>query len=163
MLKTFARWHKIGEILQNNSMTMSTAESCTGGMIGMQATEIPGSSKWYKGGIISYTDEIKQSLLNVPKIILKKHGAVSETTAKLMAEGVKEQLKTDYAISVTGIAGPGGATREKPVGLVYIGIATPEITIVKKHIFKGDRQSVREQATNKGSRYLLEELYKLNQ
>ena len=104
-------------------LTIATAESCTGGGIGAALTAISGASKVYDGSIISYSDDVKANLLGVPKDTLKNHGAVSEQTAKAMAEGVRKALSTDLAISVTGIAGPTGGTTGKPVGTVWIGLA----------------------------------------
>jgi len=126
--------------------TLATAESCTGGGIGAALTAIPGSSAVYKGGVISYTNEIKQNLLGVDSKILEEYGAVSEQVALAMAEGTKNLLKTDIAVSVTGLAGPDGDDRGNPVGLVYIGYADNNIAICKKCYFTGDRDSVRQQA-----------------
>lgn len=126
--------------------TLVTAESCTGGGIGAALTAIPGSSTVYKGGIISYTNEIKQELLGVDGRLLEEYGAVSEPVALAMAEGAKKVLKTDIAVSVTGLAGPDGDDRGNPVGLVYIGYADNNATICKRCYFEGDRDSVRQQA-----------------
>lgn len=126
--------------------TLATAESCTGGGIGAALTAIPGSSAVFKGGVISYTNEIKQNLLCVDSNILEEYGAVSEQVALAMAKGAKNLLKTDIAVSVTGLAGPDGDDRGNPVGLVYIGYADNNITICKKCYFEGDRDSIRIQA-----------------
>lgn len=126
--------------------TLATAESCTGGGIGAALTAIPGSSAVYKGGVISYTNEIKQNILNIDGDLLEEHGAVSEPVAIAMAEGVKNLLKTDIAVSVTGLAGPDGDDRGNPVGLVFIGYADNDITICKKCYFEGNRDYVRQQA-----------------
>ena len=135
------------EVLQAlKGKTLATAESCTGGGIGAALTAIPGSSAVYKGGVISYTNEIKQNILNVDGDLLEKYGAVSEPVAIAMAEGVKKLLKTDIAVSVTGLAGPDGDDRGNPVGLVYIGYADNGTTTCKKCYFEGDRESVRQQA-----------------
>ena len=126
--------------------TLATAESCTGGGIGAALTAIPGSSAVYKGGIISYTNEIKQNVLGVDGRLLEEYGAVSEPVALAMAEGAKKVLKTDIAVSVTGLAGPGGDDRGNPVGLVSIGYADNKNTSCKKCYFEGDRDCVRRQA-----------------
>ena len=126
--------------------TLATAESCTGGGIGAALTAIPGSSAVYKGGVISYTNEIKQNILGVDGDLLEQYGAVSEPVAVAMAEGAKKLLKTDIAVSVTGLAGPDGDDWGNPVGLVYIGYADNKIVICQKCYFEGDRDSVRKQA-----------------
>ena len=136
--------------------TLATAESCTGGGIGAALTAIPGSSAIYKGGVISYTNEIKQIVLGVDCSILEQYGAVSGPVALAMAEGAKKLLKTDIAISVTGLAGPDGDNRGNPVGLVYIAYADNDITICKKCFFVGDRDSVRIQAVETALRIVLQ-------
>jgi nicotinamide-nucleotide amidase len=116
----------VGKLLTHAQQTLSVAESCTGGGLGAMLTETPGSSHYFWGGIIAYSNQVKQGLLQVSDQVLADYGAVSATVAKQMALGVKERLQTDWGISITGIAGPGGDTPDKPVGLVYIGLATPE-------------------------------------
>lgn len=120
----------VGKLLNNAKQTLSVAESCTGGGLGAMLTEIPGSSSYFLGGIIAYANQVKQNLLNVDLQNLEKYGAVSAIVAEQMALGVKQRLQTDWGISITGIAGPGGETADKPVGLVYIGLATPENKII---------------------------------
>ncbi len=130
----------VGKLLQAAQQTLSVAESCTGGGLGSMLTETPGSSSYFLGGIIAYANQIKEGLLNVNSQDLVKYGAVSETVAEQMALGVKQQLHTDWGISITGIAGPGGDTTNKPVGLVYIGLATPENkTIIQEYKFAKQR------------------------
>lgn len=136
--------------------TLATAESCTGGGIGAALTAIPGSSAVYKGGVISYTNEIKQNILNVDGNLLEEYGAVSEPVAIAMAEGAKQLLKTDIAVSVTGLAGPDGDDRGNPVGLVYIGYADNGTITCKKCYFEGDRDSVRSQAIATALRIILQ-------
>ncbi len=126
--------------------TLATAESCTGGSIGAALTAIPGSSVVYKGGVISYTNEIKKNILGVDSKLLEEYGAVSGPVAVAMVQGAKNLLKTDIAVSVTGLAGPDGDDRGNPVGLVYIGYADGNTAICKKCYFEGDRDSVRQQA-----------------
>ena len=126
--------------------TLATAESCTGGGIGAALTAIPGSSAVYKGGVISYTNEIKQNILGVDMELLEQFGAVSEPVAIAMADGARKLLKTDIAVSVTGLAGPDGDDRGNPVGLVFIGYADCNTTICTKCYFTGDREDIRQQA-----------------
>jgi len=126
--------------------TLSTAESCTGGGIGQALTSVSGSSAAYGYGIISYSNEAKESVLNVPHAVLEQYGAVSQETADAMCRGAKALSGADVAVAVTGIAGPGGGSEEKPVGLVYIGcIDANDRVEVEKHIFSGERDEVREQ------------------
>jgi nicotinamide-nucleotide amidase len=128
-------------------LTLATAESCTGGLVAAELTEIPGSSDAFVGSIVAYSNEVKGSALRVPEALLEPHGAVSEEVARAMAEGVRERLGADVAISVTGVAGPGGGTTEKPVGLVYVGVSGPEGTDVRELRLPGSRREVRERAT----------------
>ena len=116
----------VGQLLKAKGQTLAVAESCTGGGLGQMLTDLPGSSEYFMGGIISYADRIKIDLLGVKPEDLAIEGAVSETVARQMAVGVKAKLATDWGVSITGIAGPGGGTTTKPVGLVYIGIAAPD-------------------------------------
>jgi len=116
----------VGKLLTAANQTLSVAESCTGGGLGAMLTETPGSSHYFLGGVIAYANRIKQALLNVKEKDLIEYGAVSNTVAEQMALGVKQSLQTDWGIGITGIAGPGGDTTDKPVGLVYIGVATPD-------------------------------------
>lgn len=126
--------------------TLATAESCTGGLLGAMLTAVPGISAVYGYGVITYSNEAKMKLLGVPAEILARHGAVSVETAAAMARGLASLSGADYAVSITGIAGPGGGGAEKPVGLVYIGLVTPEGCRVERHVFHGDRQEVRRQS-----------------
>ena len=126
--------------------TLATAESCTGGMIGEMLTAVSGSSAVYKGGMISYWSEIKQSLLGVDGEMLQKFGAVSAPVAEAMAQGARKALEADVAVSVTGLAGPNGDEFGNPVGTVFIGYADGEKTIVRECHFFGDREAVRRQA-----------------
>jgi nicotinamide-nucleotide amidase len=119
----------VGELLRQAGQTLSVAESCTGGGLGEMLTEIPGSSDYFWGGIISYDNSVKERLLGVNPDDLAKHGAVSATVAAQMALGVKSRIGTSWSLSITGIAGPGGGTETKPVGLVYIGLAAPDGTV----------------------------------
>lgn len=132
------------KILQGK--TLATAESCTGGGIGAVLTAVPGSSAVYKGGIISYTNEVKEKLLGVPAEMLEAYGAVSAPVAQAMAEGARKTLQTDISVSVTGLAGPGGDEYGNPVGTVFIGYADANKSYAKEYHFSGDREAVRLQA-----------------
>jgi nicotinamide-nucleotide amidase len=132
--------------LNKKNQTLSVAESCTGGLLSNFIVAIPGSSAVFKEGIVSYSNDSKIHRLMVASDLLKMHGAVSKEVAKAMAAGVSQTLETDYSVSITGIAGPDGGTPEKPVGLVYIGIKTPETVLVKEYNFMGSRQKIREQS-----------------
>lgn len=136
------------KLLQQKDMMLVTAESCTGGMIAALLTDIPGASKSFDRGFVTYSNEAKMEQLKVPAKTLEAHGAVSEQTAIDMAEGALQATsKAQISVSVTGVAGPDGGTPEKPVGLVYIAIASlDDDTVVFKHDFKGDREEIREQA-----------------
>ena len=137
--------------------TLVTAESCTGGGIGAALTAVPGSSAVYKGGIISYTNEIKENLLGVPAAMLAQYGAVSEPVAQAMAEGARKALQTDIAVSVTGLAGPGGDEYGNPVGTVFIGYADATVAYANEYHFIGDREEVRNQAIQAALQIILEE------
>ena len=136
--------------------TLATAESCTGGGIGAELTAVPGSSKVYKGGIISYTNEIKINQLGVSPELLNREGAVSATVAQAMAMGVREKLQADIAVSVTGLAGPDGDEFGNPVGTVFIGYSDEDKTISRKYMFLGNRQEIRNQAIEASLKIILE-------
>ncbi len=129
----------VGRILKRRKLTISAAESCTGGLITSKLTDIPGSSDYVMDGIISYADSAKVRLLGVKSISIKKFGAVSRQVAEQMARGIRKRSKTDIGVSATGIAGPGGARKNKPVGLVWIGYSDKKITFAKDFIFTKDR------------------------
>lgn len=135
--------------------TLATAESCTGGGIGAALTAVPGSSAVYKGGIISYTNWVKENLLGVPGDLLEECGAVSAQVAKAMAQGARRALEADIAVSVTGLAGPGGDEFGNLVGTVYIGFADENQTISKEFHFAGDREAVRRQAARQALELIL--------
>lgn len=148
-------FHKVA---LEKGITIGTAESCTGGLVGKMLTDLGGSSGYYQGGIISYANAVKEQVLGVSSETLATYGAVSEETAKEMVEGVFRVLRTDYAIATTGIAGPGGGSQEKPVGLVYIGIGTLRGITVYKEIFIGDRDSIRKSVAERVIQYVYKEL-----
>lgn len=124
-------------------LTLATAESCTGGLLGFVITETPGSSDYYVGGLVSYTDELKKTELGVDARVLEQHGAVSAQTCVAMAEGARRRYGASLGVSVTGIAGPGGATDQKPVGLTYVGVADESGHDVRRNVWAGDRHTNR--------------------
>jgi nicotinamide-nucleotide amidase len=126
--------------------SVAVAESCTGGGLGERLTDRPGSSAYMLGGVISYHDEVKRSVLGVDPEVIRRDGAVSDECARQMAEGVRRLVGSDWALSVTGIAGPGGGTPDKPVGLVYVGRAGPDGVVVEEHRLRGDRARIRQRS-----------------
>jgi len=137
----------VGRLLRESGQTLAVAESCTAGMLGARITRVAGSSTYFLGGVLCYSNESKQTLCAVPKEVLRRHGAVSAETAEALARGVRRALASSIGLSVTGIAGPGGGSEEKPVGLVHIGISDGERTASRQRILAGDRESVRERST----------------
>lgn len=135
----------IGKLLTKKRMTVSVCESCTGGMLGSIITQTPGSSEYFVGGVIAYADRIKR-LVGVQAAILKKDGAVSDSAARAMAQGVRRTVKTDIGVSITGIAGPTGGSKTKPVGLVYFGLATATSCRLEHEKFRGSRSTIRKNA-----------------
>jgi PncC family amidohydrolase len=129
----------VGRLLREQALTLATAESCTGGLVGHRITNVPGSSDYYRGSITAYASDVKETLLHVRGQTLADHGAVSEQAAREMAQGVRQAIRADVGVSVTGIAGPTGGTPEKPVGLVYTALAAPDGEWVERHIWAGDR------------------------
>ena len=136
----------VGRLLGRKSLTLATAESCTGGLLGAAVTSVPGSSSWYLGGIIAYANAVKMRHLGVRASVLRVHGAVSEPVARQMAGGVRSRLGSDFAIGITGVAGPAGGTGAKPVGLVWIALAGPGGCVAAERRFRGGREAVRRQA-----------------
>lgn len=141
--------YAVGRLLAARKLTIACAESCTGGLLSGRLTAVPGSSAYVMGGVVSYTNEVKVSHLGVKQATLDAVGAVSQETAGEMAEGIRHNMHTDIGVGITGIAGPGGATANKPVGLVYISVAGARGTVVTHNVFQGNRQQVRWQATEK--------------
>lgn len=137
-----------GRLLQQKGWRVAVAESCTGGMLGQQLTEVPGSSAWVDGGLIVYSNALKTTLADVPASLIDEHGAVSEPVARALSEGVRRRCGTEVGIGVTGIAGPGGGTDAKPVGTVFIAVATPDAVTCRHARFVGDRAVVRQQAVS---------------
>jgi len=132
------------------------AESCTGGNVAGRITRVSGSSAYFMGGVVAYANDIKQRVLGVSESVLINPGAVSEACARAMAEGVRTLMRSDLAVSTTGIAGPDGGTARKPVGLVYIALAHGGETIVEKHHFPGDREAVIRAATDRALAMLVD-------
>lgn len=148
----------VGELLFERRLWLATAESCTGGLVGHLITNVSGSSNYYRGGVVSYANEAKVSLLGVHPQTLEKYGAVSEQTVVQMARGVREAFQADIGIAVSGIAGPTGGTPEKPVGTVWIGLSAANGEFARHFLWSGDRISIKEQSAQAAldllSRYL---------
>lgn len=136
------------KLLVDTGYTVAFAESCTGGLVSARLTDVSGSSACFKGSVVAYANAVKEQFLDVPAAVLRQKGAVSRETAAALAEGVKQRLLTDIGVGITGIAGPTGGTAEKPVGLVYIAVASPQGTKVKEFNFSGRRFAVRQGAAN---------------
>jgi len=153
---------EIGELLRSQRMTIGTVESATGGLISHRITNVPGSSEYYLGSIISYSNEIKARLVGVKQESLARYGAVSPQVAREMAKGGRKLLGVDICIADTGIAGPGGATPGKPVGLFYLGLSHQSGTYSRKHIFLGNRLENKEQAAEMALFWVKEYLSRLN-
>jgi CDP-diacylglycerol---glycerol-3-phosphate 3-phosphatidyltransferase len=148
---------ELGEALRKRGLTVSTAESCTGGLVGSLITDQPGSSAYFAGGVIAYSDELKQSQLGVSPALLKRVGAVSGEVAQAMAEGARARFGTDFGVGVTGIAGPGSDGSDKPVGLTFIAVASARGVAFHEFKFRGDRLSNRRQAAVQALRLLIAE------
>lgn len=139
---------ELGRVLLTHDMTLAVAESCTGGVIAGAVTSVPGSSQWFDRGFVTYSNEAKMDMLDVRENTLAAYGAVSEETAREMAMGVLKFSRADVSVAVTGIAGPGGGTEEKPVGMVCFGLASRKRSVVSETLwFRGDRREVRWQAS----------------
>jgi nicotinamide-nucleotide amidase len=150
---------QVGALLLAKGWTIGTAESCTGGLIAHRLTNIPGSSAYVLGAIVAYSNAVKESHLHVRSETLLAYGAVSEAVAAEMAAGAREVLRVDVAVSVTGIAGPGGGTPEKPVGLTYIGLsASNHVHIVEQHVWTGDREAIKAASADAALQLILKAL-----
>lgn len=132
-----------GAALARAGLTVAVAESCTAGLLAAALTDVPGASAWFRGGLVVYADDLKVTLAEVAPTLLRQHGAVSEPTARALAEGARRRLGADVGVGITGIAGPGGGTPEKPVGLVFVALALPAGTEAKRLLLPGDRDLVR--------------------
>ncbi len=129
----------VGRLLKQRGLTLALAESCTGGLVSHRVTNVPGSSNYYLGSVTAYANEIKERILRVQPETLRRYGAVSERTALEMAHGVRLLFHADLGLSVTGVAGPGGGTPEKPVGLTYTALAAPDLERAERYLWNGDR------------------------
>jgi len=148
----------IGKKLKSGNFTLATAESCTGGNIAHKITEVAGSSSYFKGSVVAYSNEIKQNILQVPATIIDTHGAVSSQTVELMAANARKILRTDYAIATSGIAGPDGGSVDKPVGTIWIAVSTPIETTSRMYQFSTNRLQNIERTTQSAFLFLLEKL-----
>jgi nicotinamide-nucleotide amidase len=142
------------ELCRAHGWTLATAESCTGGLVGARLTEVPGASDVYVGGVVAYSDDLKRSHLDVSDETLQQHGAVSAETAAAMAAGARRRLGADVCVAVTGIAGPGGGTPEKPVGLVFVAARSPDGDFAETLQLNGNRDAIRTEATENALRLL---------
>jgi nicotinamide-nucleotide amidase len=132
---------RVGQALKERGWTLAVGESCTGGLLSHRLTQVPGSSAYFLGGVVAYSNPAKQALLGVDELTLAEHGAVSAETAKEMARGARSAFLVHVGVSVTGIAGPDGGTPDKPVGLTYIGVVTPEGERVERYLWSGAREA----------------------
>ena len=137
---------QLGQALLQNNATVTTAESCTGGGVASAITDVAGSSQWFGRGFITYANQAKHDMLNVPETVLSKQGAVSEAVVRAMVQGAAQLAGADYAVAISGIAGPGGGTEDKPVGTVWFAWLSPQGISSQVQILTGDRTAVREQA-----------------
>lgn len=149
---------RLFSLLEQKNITVSTAESCTGGLIAGAITSLAGVSSYYKEGFVTYSNEAKKKHLGVPGHTIEKHGAVSHQTAFYMVHGLIKNTGADVGVAVTGIAGPGGGTEEKPVGLVYISVCAKDDATVTKNIFSGDREEVRNKTVDTALKLLIEKI-----
>lgn len=149
---------RIGRILRERRMKIAVAESCTGGHISNRITNIQGASDYFDMGFVTYSNDSKELYLFVPEEVLAEKGSVSSEVAKAMAEGLREATHADIALSVTGIAGPGGGTPGKPVGTVFVGLASKDGTFVNRFLFSGDRISIKEQTSEAALKLVLDYL-----
>lgn len=148
----------LGQLLRERGLKLSTAESCTGGLIADRITDVPGSSEYFIGGIVAYAYEAKVALLEVSWDTLQAHGAVSRETVLEMARGARKALGVDIAVSVSGIAGPGGGLPDKPVGTTWLGLSTPDGEWARKFVWKGDRRGNKELSAEAALQFVLDYL-----
>jgi nicotinamide-nucleotide amidase len=148
----------IGNLLREKGWTLSIAESCTGGLICDRITNVPGSSDYFMGGMVTYSNESKAEHLGIPLGFIKKYGAVSQQVARKMAQGVRKAFHTTFGLSTTGVAGPTGGTKRSPIGRVFIGISDGKRTWVKKEDLKGGRREIKKKATEEALQFFYERL-----
>jgi PncC family amidohydrolase len=153
-----AQADRLYRVCVERGLTVSTAESCTGGLVAHAITEIAGSSAYFLGAFVTYADDVKRDQLGVPAELLAAHGAVSAQVARAMAEGARARLGTDLAVAITGIAGPGGGSAEKPVGLTYVAVADGDGADVRRHLWTGDRSANKRDSAAAALDLLLERL-----
>ncbi len=149
---------KLNAVLKEKRMTLAVAESCTGGLISSRITNVAGSSEYFTVGFVTYSNKAKEDFLHVPAETLEAKGSVSAEVAADMAVGARSAARAEVAIAVTGIAGPGGGSPEKPVGTVYMALAAQGTTLVRKHLFSGDRLAIKEQTADEALGLLLDYL-----
>ncbi|MDP2653957.1 MAG: CinA family protein [Candidatus Omnitrophota bacterium] len=147
---------KVANRMEQHGKSLAVAESCSGGLLSHRLTNIPGSSQFLKFSLVAYAYEAKTRLLHVPPALLKRYGAVSEPVVRAMADNARKLLGTDFSIGITGIAGPGGATATKPVGLVYIAVSSRSRTVCRRCLFRGSRLQIKKQSTDQALRMLLQ-------
>ena len=138
----------VAELLVQGGLHLVVAESCTGGMLAARLTDAAGASRYFTGGFVTYSDEAKQALLNVPQRTLEEFGAVSEAVCMAMADGARDATGADVAVAITGVAGPGGGSEQKPVGTVWIAVAGTDGSTARRFRFHGDRSTVRRQSVD---------------
>lgn len=151
---------QVGALLAGRNLTLAVAESCTGGLLGSLLTDVPGSSRYFLGGVVAYHDTLKTALLDVPPAVIRQHGAVSAECALCMARGVRSLAGADIALSVTGVAGPDGGTPEKPVGTVYIGMVADNFEKVERFTWEGGRLDNKWHSVEAALQMLLDHLHK---
>jgi len=150
---------RIGNILRDRKLTLALAESCTGGLVSDRITNVPGSSEYFLGGIVAYAYEVKVALLNVSWDTLNVHGAVSQEVVLEMAHGARQTLKADIAASISGIAGPGGGTLDKPVGTVWLALVAPDGEWARQFHFSGNREQIKSSSADAALQFILDYLH----
>ncbi len=148
----------IGDRLRERGWTLSIAESCTGGLINDRITNVPGSSNYFEGGMVTYSNESKAKYLGIPLDDIKRYGAVSPQVARKMAQGVRKAFGTNFGLSTTGVAGPTGGTKRAPIGRVFIGFANRRRTWVRREDLKGSRREIKRKAAEKALQFFYETL-----
>jgi nicotinamide-nucleotide amidase len=140
---------KIGDLLRNRGWTLSIAESCTGGWVSNRITNVSGSSDYFEGGVVSYSNRAKAAHLSIPEKVIERYGAVSPQVARRMAQEVRNLFHTTFGLSTTGVAGPTGGTKKTPVGRVFIAVSDGKRTLVRKETIKGSRRTIKNEAAEK--------------
>lgn len=149
---------RLNRLLTERGLTIAVAESCTGGLVSARITDVAGASEYFQAGLVTYSNAAKELFLNVPPDLLAAKGAVSREVAEKMAEGARKALSADIGLSVTGIAGPGGGTDEKPVGTVYMGLSAQGVVLARRHRFEGDRAAIRRLSADEALAFALDYL-----